>query len=57
MQSPFDVTVSSLPGDQGEVSEPLRWGRALVLALIFTAAAGSAALLIEDERPLVYGVR
>jgi hypothetical protein len=47
MKSQFEVSVSSLPGDQGEPVEPSRWGPMLVAALMLTVAACSAAILIR----------
>ncbi len=51
MTAPFDISsVTSLPNRHGHAPEPFRWGRLLVLAVVLTAAACSAALLVEDER-------
>lgn len=47
MKNPFEVSVNSLPGDEGEPSEPLRWGPLLLAALMLTVAACSAAILVQ----------
>jgi hypothetical protein len=51
MNSPVEFSnVTSLPDEPAHAAEPFRWGRLLVLAVVLTAAACSAALLVEDER-------
>jgi hypothetical protein len=47
MRSRFEVTASSLPGDEAPPLEPSRWGPLLLSALIFALAACSAALLVR----------
>jgi hypothetical protein len=51
MNAPVEISnVTSLPDEHPHAAEPFRWGRLLVLAVVLTAAACSAAMLVEDAR-------